>query len=77
MKHEMVHIEAMIKEASLIQQKLLKGLENLLQIKDLESGVTPSEEIFKEDKVTLHYYAAEKKKCSLPLNSMSLAMTFC
>jgi len=48
--------EAMAKESAIVQQQLLKGLENMLQVKDVEAGVTPHEVVYKEDKVELHHY---------------------
>ena len=61
-------MEAMIKETAKVQQKLLKGFENLLNIKDVEAGVTPKELVYEEDKVQLfHYQPAVKGVCPVPL----------
>jgi len=59
---------AMVKEYARVQQKLLKGFENMLRIEDVESGVTPYEVVYKEDKVELHHYQPETKEvCPIPL----------
>ena len=61
-------METMIKETAKIQQKLLKGFENLMNIKDVEAGVTPKELVYKEDKVQLFYYKPRAKSvCPVPL----------
>jgi polyhydroxyalkanoate synthase len=61
-------METMIKETAKVQQKLLKGFENLLNIKDVEAGVTPKELVYKEDKVQLfHYDPGSKAVCPVPL----------
>ncbi len=49
-------MESMVKEITDVQRKLIKGYENMLQVKDLESGVTPRELVYKEDKVSLYHY---------------------
>lgn len=60
--------EAMIKETAKVQQKLIKGFENMVQIEDLEAGVTPRELVYKEDKVSLyHYKPPVKDVCPVPL----------
>jgi len=59
---------AMLKEVARVQEKLLKGYETLLNIKDVESGVTPGELVHKEDKVKLfHYKPQVKDVCPIPL----------
>ena len=61
-------VEAMVKEMARVQQKLLKGFENMMQIEDLEAGVTPRELVYKEDKVQLfHYQPPVKDVCPVPL----------
>lgn len=60
--------EAMIKEMARVQQQLLKGFENMLLVEDLESGVTPRELVYREDKVSLyHYKTPGKESCPVPL----------
>lgn len=60
--------EVMFKEMARVQQKLLKGFENMLQVKDLEAGVTPRDLVYREDKVSLYHYTPPvKKTCSVPL----------
>ena len=48
-------METMIKETAKVQQKLLKGFENLINIKDVETGITPKELVYQEDKVQLFH----------------------
>ena len=61
-------METMIKETAKVQQKLLKGFENLINIKDVETGVTPKELVYQEDKVQLfHYDPVSKGVCPVPL----------
>ena len=61
-------METMIKETAKVQQKLLKGFENLINIKDVETGVTPKELVYQEDKVQLfHYDPGSKAVCPVPL----------
>jgi polyhydroxyalkanoate synthase len=52
----------MAKESARVQQKLLKGLENMLQVRDVETGVTPKETVYQEDKVKLYHYKPTGKK---------------
>lgn len=54
--------EVMAKESARVQQKLLKGLENMLQVKDVETGATPKETVYQEDKVKLYHYKPTGKK---------------
>lgn len=49
--------EEMIKESSLVQQKLLRGMEAMLSIDRVDSGVTPFEVVYLEDKVKVLHYA--------------------
>jgi polyhydroxyalkanoate synthase len=49
----------MIEESARVQQRLLKGLENMLQVKDIDTGTTPRELVYKEDKVELYHYRSE------------------
>ncbi|MGZ6226333.1 MAG: class III poly(R)-hydroxyalkanoic acid synthase subunit PhaC [Syntrophales bacterium] len=57
-------METMIKETAKVQQKLLKGFENLLNINDMETGVTPKKLLYQEDKVQLFHYEPESKAVS-------------
>ncbi len=54
--------EVMAKESAMVQQKLLKGLENMLQVRDVETGATPKETVYQEDKVKLYHYKPTTKK---------------
>ncbi len=61
-------LDAMIKESAKVQQKLLKGFENMMQVQDLEAGVTPRELVYQEDKIKLYHYAPPVKNvCPVPL----------
>jgi polyhydroxyalkanoate synthase len=61
-------LEGVIREQARFQQKLLKGFENMVNIDKLESGVTPRELVYKEDKVQLFHYAPPVKEvCPVPL----------
>jgi polyhydroxyalkanoate synthase len=51
--------QAMIEESARVQQRLLKGLENMLQVEDIDTGTTPRELVYKEDKVELYHYRSE------------------
>jgi len=59
---------AMLKEVARVEEKLLKGYQNLLEIKDVESGVTPAELVYQEDKFKLLHYKPEGPDvCPVPL----------
>ena len=61
-------MEAMMKESARVQQKLLKGFENMVHIKDLEDGVTPREVVYREDKIEVYHYKPEGESvCPVPL----------
>jgi polyhydroxyalkanoate synthase len=49
----------MIEESARVQQRLLKGLESMLQIEDIDTGATPRELVYQEDKVALYHYQPE------------------
>jgi polyhydroxyalkanoate synthase len=49
----------MLEESARVQQRLLKGQANLLQIKDVETGATPRELVYKQDKVEVYHYRPE------------------
>ena len=54
--------EVMAKESASVQQKLLRGLENMLQVRDMEPGATPKETVYEEDKVKLYHYKPTGEK---------------
>ncbi|HOD34648.1 MAG TPA: class III poly(R)-hydroxyalkanoic acid synthase subunit PhaC [Syntrophales bacterium] len=61
-------METIMKENARVQQKLLKGFENMVHIKDLEDGVTPREVVYKEDKVEVYHFKPEGESvCPVPL----------
>jgi polyhydroxyalkanoate synthase len=60
--------EELFKEGLKVQQKLLKGFENMLQVQDVEAGVTPRELVHQADKVKLyHYKAGKSNRIAVPL----------
>jgi polyhydroxyalkanoate synthase len=46
----------MIDESARVQQRLLAGVENVLQVADIDTGTTPHEVVYKEDKVQVYHY---------------------
>ena len=59
---------AMLKEVARVEEKLVKGYQNLLEIKEVETGVTPAEVVYQEDKVKLLHYKPEGADvCPVPL----------
>ncbi len=61
-------MEAMMKESARVQQKLLKGFENMMHIKDMEEGVTPREVVYREDKVQVFHFKPEGEDiCPVPV----------
>ncbi|RLG58315.1 class III poly(R)-hydroxyalkanoic acid synthase subunit PhaC [Candidatus Geothermarchaeota archaeon] len=61
------NLASFFKEMALFQEKLLKGLQNLMEVKDIEVAPTPKELVYKEDKVQLFRYKPEQVKCPIPL----------
>tara|TARA_B100000315_G_C14519645_1_gene560911 strand:+ start:223 stop:1377 length:1155 start_codon:yes stop_codon:yes gene_type:complete len=60
--------EVLAKETARIQQKILKGMENMLKVDDIETGVTPHETVYREDMVEVHHYKPiGEKTTSIPL----------
>ena len=45
----------MIDESARVQQRLLAGVENVLQVADIDTGTTPHEVVYKEDKVQVYH----------------------
>lgn len=56
-----------IREVDRVNQKLLKGYEVMTKIHDIETGTTPKELVYQEDKVRLFHYQPEKVTCPVPL----------
>ena len=55
------------KEMAFFQEKLLKGLQNLMELKDIDVAPTPKQLVYKEDKVQLFHYKPDEVKCPIPL----------
>ncbi len=61
-------METMMQESARVQQKLLKGFESMMQIRDMEEGVTPREVVYREDKIQVFHYKPEGEDiCPVPL----------
>jgi polyhydroxyalkanoate synthase len=54
--------EATLKEAVEFNRKLLKGIDSLANIEKVEIGLTPKEEVYREDDVVLYHYIPTKKR---------------
>lgn len=62
------NLAAAMKEMAKMQQNLLKGLENLMEVEDIEAGATEKEVVYTEDKLKLyHYKPTSKDVCPVPL----------
>jgi polyhydroxyalkanoate synthase len=62
------NLAASLKEMAKVQESLIKGLENLMQVQDIEAGATPKELVYSEDKLRLfHYEPSAKKVCPIPM----------
>ena len=61
--------DKLVEEMSDFSRKLGRGVENLLDAGEIDTGVTPKEAIYREDKLTLYRYRAEKgaKQGKVPL----------
>ena len=61
--------DKLVKEMSDFSRKLGRGVENLLDAGEIDTGVTPKEAVYREDKLTLYRYRAEKgaKQGKVPL----------
>ncbi|MGH8549869.1 MAG: class III poly(R)-hydroxyalkanoic acid synthase subunit PhaC [Methylococcales bacterium] len=65
--------EKALEEIQQFQSNLAKGLRNLSEIGEIESGVTPREAIYQEDKVVLYHY---RPKSGKKLNSTPLLIVY-
>ena len=62
--------EQMIAEVSAFNRKVAEGMKNLRDMQDVPSGVTPREEVYREDKLVLYRYSApEDLKRDKPLRT--------
>ena len=54
-------------EMAKFQTRLVKGMENLMELEDVETATTPKELVWKQDKVQLFHYKPEKLTCPEPV----------
>jgi len=55
------------KEMANFQTRVIKGMENLMEVKDVETATTPKQLVWKQDKVQLFHYKPEKLTCPEPV----------
>ena len=61
-----IHPEQAIEELAAFSKKLSRGLQNLLEIGEIPTGVTPKEAVYREDKLTLYRYQPPAGKVQQP-----------
>ncbi|TFH57847.1 MAG: alpha/beta fold hydrolase, partial [Gemmatimonadales bacterium] len=54
--------EAVLKEAVEFNRKLLNGIDSIASIKEVEIGLTPKEEVYRDDDVVLYHYLPRKNR---------------
>jgi polyhydroxyalkanoate synthase len=54
--------EAALKEAVAFNRKLLAGIDSVANVEEVEIGLTPKEEVYREDEVVLYHYIPVKKR---------------
>jgi polyhydroxyalkanoate synthase len=64
--------DAILNEARSFNEKLAKGVGNLMDVGDIPSGVTPKEPVYKEDKLVLYRYKGEQA----PTNKTPLLIVY-
>lgn len=57
-----INPEKTVEEFQQFQANLAQGLKNLSEIGEIESGVTPREAVYKEDKLVLYRYQSKSRK---------------
>ncbi len=64
-----IQLEDVAHEYLEITKKMIKGMDNLSQLReeDIESGVSPKEIVYQEDKVVLYRFKSEVRNVSVPL----------
>ncbi len=58
--------EKAAEEIQQFNENLAKGLRNLTEVGEIESGVSPKEAVYKEDKLVLYRYKSNRKKAANP-----------
>jgi len=62
------NLEQLMEEVAETNRKLLKGMDILMNITDIEVGTTPKDLVYEEDKMKLfHYRPMAKEHCPVPL----------
>lgn len=56
-----------LEELAHLSQKLARGAQNLLQVRDIPTGVTPKEAVYREDRLTLYRFLAPKNTAANPI----------
>lgn len=57
--------EKMVSEFLEYQNKLAAGAQNLMNLEEIPTGVTPKEIVYTEDKLTLYHFKSDKKKSEI------------
>ena len=52
--------DEILSEARGFNEKLAKGVGNLMEVGDIPTGITPKEVVYKEDKLVLYRYKSEQ-----------------
>ncbi len=66
--------EQIFKEVTNFNCKLAEGIKTLREVGDLPSGVTPKEEVYREDKLVLYHYKSPTGK--KPTNKIPLLISY-
>lgn len=66
--------DQIFKEITNFQTKLMGGMKTLREVGDLPTGITPKEEVYKEDKLTLYHYKHPEGK--QPTNKTPLLIVY-
>lgn len=54
--------EMALKEAVEFNRKLLRGIDSIANVKEIDIGPTPKEEVYREDEMVLYHYIPVKKR---------------
>lgn len=65
--------EQALQELTRVSHKLGQGLQNLLKVRDIPTGVTPKDAVYREDKVTLYRF---RPPASAPARRVPLLMVY-
>ena len=59
--------KAVLKEILDINTKLIKGSEALMDVNEVDVGITPKELVYEQDKVRLFHYKSDQVTCKVPV----------